>query len=75
MEELTIELLELGTQMEIQALVEFQAPLCTGQKLKLYRFDSFLDAKAYEEQYWNQGKHIKDLLGWYLLETKYSNMH
>ena len=61
--------------MEIQALVEFQAPLCTGQKLKLYRFDSFLDAKAYEEQYWNQGKHIKDLLGWYLLETKYSNMH
>ena len=61
--------------MEIQALVEFQAPLCTGQKLKLYRFDSFLDAKAYEEQYWNQGKHIKDLLGWYFLETKFSNMH
>ena len=75
MEELTIELLELGTQMEIQALVEFQAPLCIGRKQKLYRFVSFLDAKAYDEQYWNQGKHIKDLLGWYLLETKYSNMH
>ena len=66
MEELTIELLELGTQMEIQALVEFQAPLCIGRKQKLYRFVYFLDAKAYDEQYWNQGKHIKDLMGWYL---------
>ena len=65
MEELTIELLELGTEMEIQALVEFQAPLCTGLKQKLYWFISFLDAKAYEEQYWNQSKHIKDILGWY----------
>ena len=37
--------------MEIQALVEFQAPLCTGRKQKLYRSVSFLDAKAYEEQY------------------------
>ena len=73
MEELTIELLELGTEMEIQALVEFQAS--TGRKQKLYRFVSFLDAEAYEKWYWNQGKHIKDLLGWYLLETKYSNMH
>ena len=51
MEELTIELLELGTQMEIQALVEFQAPLCIGRKQKLYRFVSFLDAKAYDEQH------------------------
>ena len=46
MEELTIELLELGREMEIEALVEFQAPLCTGGKQKLYRFVSFLDAKA-----------------------------
>ena len=47
MEELTIELLELGTEMEIQALVEFQAS--TGRKQKLYRFVSFLDAEAYEK--------------------------
>ena len=53
MEELTIELLELGTQMEIQALVEFQAPLCIGRKQKLYRFVSFLDARAYDEHLWH----------------------
>ena len=60
--------------MEIQALVEFQAPLCTGRKQKLYRSVSFLDAKAYEEQYWNQGKHIR-FIGVVFLETKCSNMH
>ena len=49
MEEWTIELLELGTKMEIQALVEFQAAFCTGRKQKLYRFVSFLDAETYEK--------------------------
>ena len=42
MEESTIELLELGTEMEIQA------PFCTGRKHKLYWFVSFLDAEAYK---------------------------